>query len=101
MTTIVVDFSRVLSLGDVTVRIEDAYRRATDGPVRTRALTTRQRRLGSLHQCREERQRRAGDITGVFAACWLLLFLGGPVLLVGVVFACGALALGFVFVAGF
>jgi uncharacterized protein len=33
MATIVVDFSRVLSLGDVTVRIEDAYRRATDGPV--------------------------------------------------------------------
>ncbi|HSZ69972.1 MAG TPA: hypothetical protein VK756_06400 [Solirubrobacteraceae bacterium] len=39
MTTIVVDFSRVLSLGDVTVRIEDAYRRATDGPVR-RAVRT-------------------------------------------------------------
>jgi hypothetical protein len=33
MATIVVDLSRVLSLGDVTVRIEDAYRRATDGPV--------------------------------------------------------------------
>ena len=39
MTTIVVDFSRVLSLGDVTVRIEDAYRRATDGPVRSAVRT--------------------------------------------------------------
>ncbi len=39
MTTISVDFSRVLSLGDVAVRIEDAYRRATDGPVR-RAVRT-------------------------------------------------------------
>jgi len=39
MTTIVVDFSRVLSLGDVTVRIEDAYRRATDGPVRNAVRT--------------------------------------------------------------
>lgn len=33
MTSIVVDLSRVLSLGDVAIRIEDAYRRATDGPV--------------------------------------------------------------------
>lgn len=39
MTTIVVDFSRVLSLGDVTVRIEDAYRKATDGPVRSTVRT--------------------------------------------------------------
>ncbi len=39
MTTISVDFSRVLSFGDVAVRIEDAYRRATDGPVR-RAVRT-------------------------------------------------------------
>jgi hypothetical protein len=39
MTTIVVDFSRVLSLGDVTVRIEDAYRRATDGPIRNAVRT--------------------------------------------------------------
>ena len=39
MTTIIVDFSRVLSLGDVTVRIEDAYRRATDGPIRSAART--------------------------------------------------------------
>ncbi len=34
LTTIVVDFSRVLSLGDVAVRIEDAYRRATEGPIK-------------------------------------------------------------------
>lgn len=39
MTTIIVDFSRVLSLGDVTVRIEDAYRRATDGPIRSAVRT--------------------------------------------------------------
>lgn len=36
---IAVDFSRVLSLGDVTVRIEDADRRATDGPIRTAVRT--------------------------------------------------------------
>jgi hypothetical protein len=30
LTTILVDFSRGLSLQDVTVRVEDAYRRATD-----------------------------------------------------------------------
>lgn len=41
MTTIVVDFSRVLSLGDVAVRVEDAYRQATDGPIKhaVRTLT--------------------------------------------------------------
>ena len=33
MTAITVDLSRVLSLGDVAIRVEDAYRRATDGPV--------------------------------------------------------------------
>jgi hypothetical protein len=39
ITTIVVDFSRVLSLGDVAVRIEDAYRRATDGPIKSAVRT--------------------------------------------------------------
>ncbi|HEV3048064.1 MAG TPA: hypothetical protein VGY13_11980 [Solirubrobacteraceae bacterium] len=39
MTTVTVDFSRALSLGDVAVRVEDAYRRATDGPVK-RAVRT-------------------------------------------------------------
>lgn len=39
VTTIVVDFSRVLSLGDITVRVEDAYRRATDGPVKSAVRT--------------------------------------------------------------
>lgn len=39
MTGVVVDFSRVLSLGDVAVRIEDAYRRATDGPIKRTART--------------------------------------------------------------
>jgi uncharacterized protein len=33
MTSITVDLSRVLSVGDVAIRVEDAYRRATDGPV--------------------------------------------------------------------
>jgi hypothetical protein len=47
MPTIVVDFSRVLSLGDVTVRIEDAYRRATDGPIKSAIRTlTRSWNLG-------------------------------------------------------
>ncbi|MGH2878615.1 MAG: hypothetical protein ACRDK4_03275 [Solirubrobacteraceae bacterium] len=47
MPAIVVDFSRVLSLGDVTVRIEDAYRRATDGPIKSAIRTlTRSWNLG-------------------------------------------------------
>jgi uncharacterized protein len=39
MTTIMVDFSRVLSFADAVVRVEDAYRRATDGPVKGAART--------------------------------------------------------------
>jgi hypothetical protein len=39
LTTVVVDFSRVLSLGDVAVRVEDAYRRATDGPIKAAVRT--------------------------------------------------------------
>jgi len=34
MTPITVDFSRVLSVGDAAIRIETAYRQATDGPVK-------------------------------------------------------------------
>lgn len=34
MTSIAVDFSRVLSLADVAIRVEDGYRRATDGPLK-------------------------------------------------------------------
>lgn len=34
MTSIAVDFSRVMSISDAAIRIEAAYRRAVDGPVR-------------------------------------------------------------------
>jgi uncharacterized protein len=34
MTPIAVDFSRVLSISDAAIRIETAYRQATDGPVK-------------------------------------------------------------------
>lgn len=34
MTPIAVDFSHVMSVGDAAIRIESAYRKATDGPVK-------------------------------------------------------------------
>ncbi len=34
MTPILVDFSQVMSVGDAAIRIESAYRKATDGPVK-------------------------------------------------------------------